>query len=140
MTKSLSALVGVLISLMVLVNGSLSLAAGNFGGAVIIHASGLVAVLLLLLFNRRKVAFLRYIPWYYYTGGIIGIMTVVSTTISFSELGVSLTLSLGLLGQTFAALLVDHFGLFGMAKQPFAFNRLLGLLLICSGIGCMMLF
>lgn len=138
MYKILSALIGLLISLMILVNGRLSGSAGNIGASVIIHGTGMLAVLALLFIKRHQFTFSRKIPWYLYSGGFIGVVTILSNNASFLALGVSLTLSLGLLGQTLASLIIDHYGFFGMTKQPFSTGRLGGLALIGAGIGCMM--
>lgn len=138
MYKLLSALIGLFISLMVLVNGRLSADSGNIGSSVIIHGSGLLIVLLMLALSRKKLTFRSDVSWYLYSGGFVGVLIILSNNAAFSALGVSLTLSLGLLGQTLASLLVDHYGLFGMAKHPFGMGRIVSLALIGAGIVCMM--
>ena len=46
--------------------------------------------------------------------------------------------ALGLLGQTAAALAIDHFGLLGMEKRPFQKSSLIGLAFSLAGIGMML--
>ena len=46
-----------------------------------------------------------------YTGGLIGVLTVIFSSLGFSKLGVSLTVSLGLFGQLVTSIIIDHFGL-----------------------------
>jgi len=43
-------------------------------------------------------------------------------------------IALLVLGQGVAALLIDHFGLMGMPKEPITLARVAGLLLVSGGI------
>lgn len=139
MYKLLSIFIGFLISLMVLVNGRLAADLGNIGSSIVIHASGMVAVLILLGIKKKAPTLPKNLPWYYLSGGAIGILTILSNNYAFAGLGVSLTLALGLLGQTVAALFIDHFGFFGTKPQPLTYNRLAVLALIGAGIYAMAL-
>jgi len=55
-------------------------------------------------------------------------------------MGVSLTLAVSLLGQSLAAIIIDHFGLLGMKKIKFERQKITGLILIVSGIIVMSVF
>lgn len=134
MNGMLAVLVGVLISVMIGVNGVLSARVGNFNSTIVIHASGLLSMILVLFFSRRRFSFRNHIPLYIYSAGIIGVMTVVFNNISFNKLGVSLTIAMGLLGQSLTALAIDQFGWFGMKKMPFDRRKLAGFALIAVGI------
>ena len=74
-----------------------------------------------------------------FTGGLIGILTVLFTNASFSTLGVSLTVSLSLLGQLITSLLVDHFGYFNLPINKFDKKKILGFIIIIIGIYIMTL-
>jgi transporter family-2 protein len=56
------------------------------------------------------------------------------------SLGVSLTLALGLLGQTISALAIDHFGWLGACVVTFDRRKIGSLALIASGIAVMAYF
>ena len=141
MTIFFSVLSGVLIAAMILVNGELGVAWGNYHATVFVHLSGLLCIALVLLCKRVSLKnSLRAAPWQSYLGGFIGILGVVGNNLSFAALGVSATLALGLLGQTAAALLIDSFGLLGAKKIPFDGRRLVGAALIAAGAAAMMLF
>ena len=140
MYKLYSALIGIFLAIMIYFNGILSGAAGNNTASVIIHLSGLIAVTLLLIINRKRVNFRKDIPLYIYSAGVIGVFTVISTNISFNSIGASLTFSLSLLGQSVASLFVDHYGLLGMKVAKFQRKKLVGLLLISLGIVVMTLY
>lgn len=135
-----SSFIGAIIAVMILFNGALSGAVGNYSALVIIHIIGLVSIILVILFTKSKFRFKRELPIYLYSAGAIGIFTVLFNNLSFKALGVSLTLSLGLLGQSFASMLVDHFGLFGMKVMKFEKKKYIGLLFITLGIIIMTVF
>ena len=75
-----------------------------------------------------------------YSAGAIGVFTVLFNNITFSTLGVSLTIALGLFGQSMASIVIDHYGLLGMKVIKFNPNKLVGLVLIILGIIVMAIF
>ncbi|NLK43666.1 MAG: EamA-like transporter family protein, partial [Tissierellia bacterium] len=54
--------------------------------------------------------------------------------ICFSNLGASLTLSLGVFGQLLLSSVIDHFGLMGMDVYKFQPKKLIGFSIILIGI------
>jgi transporter family-2 protein len=141
MTVFFSLLSGILIAAMILVNGELGVNLGNYHATVFVHISGLLAISLVLLLKRERLrGTLRAAKLTSYLGGCIGVLAVVGNNISFTALGVSATLALGLLGQTAAALTIDSFGWLGAKKIPFDKRRLIGTALIAAGAAAMMLF
>lgn len=134
MNNLISVLIGVLIALMVLFNGSLSSSLGNYQAGVIIHVVGLIATSLFMLIRGLKIKIKKNIPFYMYMAGAIGVFTVLFNNIGFMTLGASLTLAIGLLGQTLASILCDHFGLLGTEQFRFENKKILGIALILIGI------
>jgi len=135
----ISLIIGALTSIMILFNGTLSDSYGNLPSTIIIHVVGLIAILLLIIQKKNKLNFGKGLPILMYSAGLVGIGTVILTNLSFMELGVSLTLALGLLGQTIFSILIDHFGLFGISVEKFKPKKITGLLLIIFGIFVMTL-
>ena len=135
-----SAFVGTLIALMIIFNGTLANATGNFTASVIIHITGLFSVIIVLFISKSKFIIKKGIPLYLYSAGAIGVFTVLFTNLSFSALGISITLSLGLLGQTLSSIIIDHFGLLGMKVIKFQKKKTFGLILIIFGIFIMAIF
>ena len=140
MYKIYSAFVGVLITVMIMLNGVLSQKLGNYTSAVIIHFTGFVIISGILCFKKIKISFDRNIPLYLYSGGALGVFTILFNNIGFNQLGASLTLALGLLGQTLASMVIDHYGILGAAAVKFKKEKLLGLALISAGIVVMALY
>lgn len=129
---------GVLISVMIFANGQLTTAIGNYHATALIHALGLLMVLLILLFAKKRLHPAPRMPLWVYLGGVVGVLTVVFNNVSVLALGVSITLALGLLGQLICSLLIDRFGWFGMPVKKFRMDRVLSALLVLAGIVIMM--
>ena len=139
MLSLLSVISGILIAVMIVQNGSLAEQSGNYTSSIVVHAVGLVAILLWMFFRREKFRWDARTRWPYYLGGVLGVLTVVANNLCFFSLGVSLSLALGLLGQCIAGGVVDHFGLFGLPRLPFLKQHILSFGLIVSGIVMMYL-
>ncbi len=140
MYNFLSAFMGALIAVMILFNGTLSGSAGNYFSTILIHLVGLFSIILVLIISKSKLQFNKKLPLYLYSGGAIGVFTVLFNNSSFTALGVSLTLALGLLGQTVSSIIIDQFGLLDMKVIPFRKDKIIGLLLVVLGIFVMAVF
>ncbi|WP_411168697.1 DMT family transporter [Clostridium sp. MB05] len=134
MYNFLSLFTGVLITIMISFNGILSSYIGNYTSTLIIHIVGFIILTLVLLFKKYKIELSKNIPIILYSAGVIGVFTVLFNTISFSALGASLTISLGLLGQTVSSLVIDNFGLMKMQKIEFQRKKIFGVSIIILGI------
>lgn len=140
MYRLYSALIGVLITIMILFNGVLSQRLGNYSSTVVIHLLGFLAISFILFIKNIKISISKDIPIYLYSGGILGVFTILFNNISFNYLGASLTLALGLLGQSISSLVIDHYGWLGMKVTKFKKEKLLGLIIISIGIIIMTIF
>ncbi|MDF2892607.1 MAG: hypothetical protein K0R80_2974 [Clostridia bacterium] len=140
MYKLLSAFIGVLITIMILLNGVLSQKLGNYASAMIIHLLGFISIILILIIKKIRISLSKDLPLYLYSGGLLGVFTILFNNISFNLLGASLTLALGLLGQSICSLILDHYGWLGMEVVQFRKEKLIGLTIIASGIIVMTLY
>lgn len=134
MNYIISVLTGALLALMVSLNGTVGEVSGNYASSVIIHIVGLVGIIIVLIVTKSKIKNLKGIPFYMYTGGLIGVLTVIFSNASFSKLGVSLTVSIGLLGQLITSIIIDHFGYFNLPVNRFNKKKIIGLVIIILGI------
>lgn len=128
---------GLLIAIMVTFNGTLAKHLDDYFSILIIHIVGLLSVSLILIIKKKTFNFKQGIPIYLFSGGAVGVFLVLFNNLCFKNMGVSLTLSLGLLGQSIASVIIDHFGLLGMDKYKFRNEKLIGFLLIFIGIAVM---
>ena len=133
----LSLLIGILVAVMITINGGLTTLYGVYSAVVIIHVVGLILIGAIILFRKEK-PFAKRHPWYFYIGGVLGVATTASTNFAFGKISVSAILAIGLFGMSIAGVLTDQFGLFGMKKHPFRLYQIPGLLLVLAGIIWMM--
>ncbi|WP_042274297.1 DMT family transporter [[Clostridium] dakarense] len=134
MNYIISVFTGALLALMVSLNGTVGNASGNYASSVIIHVIGLVGIIIVLIATKSKIKNLKNIPFYMYTGGLIGVLTVIFSNMSFTKLGVSLTISLGLCGQLVTSIIIDHFGYFNLPVTKFNKKKIIGFVIIILGI------
>ena len=134
----LTLLSGILVSIMVAVNGMLTQEYGVYSAAVIIHIAG-SALSLVFVVNSYdlKRLFSKLHAWYLYLGGAIGVLITVWINMAFGRISVSAILALSLFGQSAAGLIVDQFGWMGMPRHPFKKRKIIGLLIILAGIASM---
>ncbi|MBM7614994.1 DMT family transporter [Alkaliphilus hydrothermalis] len=133
-------LLGVLIAMMININGILGVYTNVYFSSFAVHLIATTGTLGLVAINkeinRRNVQ----LPFYYYLGGIMGGMIIVLNNVTFQALGVSITIALVLLGQVVTSLLVDSFGLLRMKQIPFKKGKIPGLILMLTGIFIMMFY
>jgi transporter family-2 protein len=134
----LSLLTGILVAVMIAVNGGLTTLYGVYSATVIIHIVGLAVIGSIILFRRER-PFATRQPWYLYIGGVLGVATTLCTNYAFGKISVSAILAISLFGQSTTGALVDQFGLFKMRVHRFRAYQLPGLLLVACGIVCMMI-
>ena len=127
-------LTGVILAVMISVNGNLTEQYGTFPAVAIVHVIGVLFDLLLCAFQKEKRPLCGHRPKWIYLGGVIGVFTIVFQNLAFGHISMTSIVALGLLGQTMTALVIDSFGLFGMEKRPFQKTSLIGFLFSLVGI------
>ena len=138
MLQGLSVLAGVLIAIMVTINGGLSDTYGVYSATVIIHMVGVSFVSILVAVRRKCLKSGEKLPLHYYLGGAVGVGTVVFNNMAFGHISVTAILALSLLGSVLCSLVIDQFGWFGMARHPVSVKKLPGIALAVLGIGWML--
>jgi len=73
-------------------------------------------------------------PWALYIGGACGFVIIFWLAFVFPKIGAVWAIALVVLGQGAAALAIDHYGLFGMPKDPITISRAAGLALVAFGV------
>ena len=77
--------------------------------------------------------------WTLYLGGFCGFVIIATLALAFPKLGAAWAVAMIVLGQGAAALLIDHYGLMGMPKEPITVARLAGISMVAGGIVVMRL-
>ena len=73
-------------------------------------------------------------PWWIWTGGAFGATLIVVTIVLTAKIGATLTLASIIVGQLTAALVVDHYGLFGGTVVRLTPTRIIGVALLLVGV------
>ncbi|WP_114951911.1 DMT family transporter [Sphingosinicella terrae] len=97
---------------------------------------GTVALGLLawLLPSRPDAAGVRALPWYVWLGGLYGAFFVAMAAFGAPKVGVGVLLTAVVAGQLGMAVLLDHYGLLGLDRNPINLQRVAGLLLVLGGV------
>ena len=74
------------------------------------------------------------LPWWIWTGGAIGAAYVLSVIVTTRPLGVALMVASIIVGQSVAALLIDHYGWFGAEVHRLSLLRVAGVVLLLAGV------
>jgi len=114
-----------------------ALLAGRSSGltAALISFSVGTAVLLVAALGTRSLTFheLGGTSWWWFAGGLMGVALVYASLRIVPILGSAGVLSAAVAGQLTGALLIDHFGWFGLPHSPISAIRLLGVALLVIG-------
>lgn len=98
----------------------------------------LVAFLILspfvLLFRRRQLSQAFKLPKWQLAGGLFGGFYLVLLFLSVVQLGVGVSMTVVIIGQILASILIDHFGWLGTSAIKFNQNRFIAIILLFSSL------
>lgn len=127
---------GILMAVQGSLNTALSKVVGIWEATFVVHATGtlvLIVVLFLFKIGRGHLGQLAQAPWYSYLGGIVGVFIIYLVAASIPEVGVANATTAIIVGQVLTAVIIDHFGIFGLDRAPCSWNQLAGLALLAIG-------
>ena len=138
--RLLSLVIALVAGVFMAVQGSLNSRLGKVVGlwetTFIVHIIGLltmVVILFILKLGKGNLGAIPGAPWYTFLGGLLGVLIVYGVVTSIPRLGVATATTSIIVGQVLTALIIDHFGLFGLTKVPFSWIKILGLALLAGG-------
>jgi bacterial/archaeal transporter family-2 protein len=105
--------------------------------ALISFAVGTLALLAFVLVVRIPVPAAKtaaQLPWWVWTGGFMGAFLVAVTVAAAPELGAATMIGFMITGQIVTSVALDHWGLVGYAVHPISIQRILGAVLLISGV------
>lgn len=76
---------------------------------------------------------LRSVPWYAWLGGLYGAFFVAIAAFGAPRIGVGPLLTAAIAGQLIGAVILDHYGLLGLARQPLSIEKVVGVVLVLVG-------
>jgi transporter family-2 protein len=76
---------------------------------------------------------LRGVPWYAWLGGLYGAFFVAVAAFGAPRIGIGPLLTAVIAGQLIGAIILDHYGVLGLARQPVSPEKLAGAALVLIG-------
>ena len=132
MAGSLGFLNGVVVTLMNLINARLTEIFGNSFATVVIHVCGLLFISCFCLVRFERIQ-LPKAPLWIWTGGFVGILTVLFSNMAFTNLNVTLATAAILAGQVTFGMIFDATGFMVSHRIPIGKRQLVSLGLILLG-------
>jgi transporter family-2 protein len=125
---------GVGVGLQVPIAGAMGQRVGGIASSFIIHVSGAIfSGLFLFLRGGEKIRDWNTLPWYMLMAGIFGLILYLTINVTLPRLGSTMMVSLIIVGQLMAGVVIDHFGLLGVATRHIDLPRAIGLAVLVLG-------
>ncbi len=134
MYKNLALINGVILAIMIFLNGILANITGPYMSTLIFHIIGFILIIIISIIKKNRLSNLRKLPLMFFLPGILSVITILLNNISIPKIGLTLTIGITLFGQLVMSSLVEHFGLFGMPVNKFKKEKILGFSIISLGI------
>lgn len=131
----LALFIGMLLPLQALINASLGKqTTGPLFASLASFAVGSVVLMAWWLASRPSldVSALAKVPWWAWTGGLIGALYVAGATMLIPRMGAAALICMVVFGQVVGSLALDHFGVLH-ARTPIDPLRIVGALLVVAG-------
>jgi bacterial/archaeal transporter family-2 protein len=129
---------GISVAVQQVLNGSLRVSLNSPAWAGFAsYLGGLLTMIVVLLAMREQTPSWKLVtatPWWAWSGGILGGVFILLVILLLPSLGAATLLALVVAGQMSAALVMDHFGAFGLAQHSVSVSRLIGVVLIIGGV------
>ncbi len=120
---------GILMAVQGSLNSVLAQKTSLLAATLIVHLIGSLFACIAVLI--KQVPLLTYnwfsIPWYLYLGGVLSVIIIGLVALSIPKIGVCNATTAIIIGQVGAAVLIDHFGWFGIERLPWSYWQLLGI-------------
>jgi transporter family-2 protein len=135
MFAALAVVAGIAVAFQGATNQGLQKATG-IGPALVLNTVVVLigTIALWLATGTRTTFFPRDASWPLYLGGVFGFVVIAAAVLVFPRLGAAYAIALMVCGQCLAAMVIDHYGLMGMEKNPATLPRAIGVALVVSGV------
>src|ERR1035437_2242019 len=109
--------------------GAIGKRLGGTASSFIIHLSGTIfSGILLLIEGGENIRDWHKLPWYMLGAGIFGLILYQTINITMPRLGSTMKITLIIVGQLLVGVIIDQFGLFGVAIRQIDLARILGVI------------
>ena len=131
----LATISGIAMAIQGTLNSSLSQKTSLLSATLVVHIIGTFVALITAL--AWKTPLLKHhwisVPWYLYLGGVLSVLIVGLVAVSIPKVGVCNATTAIIIGQVSMAVLIDHFGWFGMSRHSWTPSQLVGIALFAAG-------
>ena len=141
MSRGLAVFVGVgagcLVGMQAPINSRLGKSVGSMQAATFSFLLGTLVLLVIAAFVRGGLGGLAHAtraPWWALVGGLLGAVYVSVALVAVRTLGASGLTAVVITGQLVISVVIDRFGLLGVARQAVGVQRIAGLLLLVAGV------
>ncbi|HCC00820.1 MAG TPA: hypothetical protein DEP42_06370 [Ruminococcaceae bacterium] len=125
---------GILIGLMISMNGLLAAYLNVFEISLVVHLSGMILLLMIIWLVQRKRIRLRGAPKYVYLVGVCGVTLVVTSSMATLAIGAATSMALSIASQMIISCVIDHFGWFHVPVNKFRLRRIPVFCVILAGL------
>lgn len=129
---------GCLVGMQAPINSRLGRSVGTYQAATFSFLIGLIALVAMsALVGKGGLGELRNVsraPWWALFGGLFGAVYVAVAIVAVRTLGVSGLTAAVITGQLAVSVVIDRFGLLGVARQQVGASRIAGIVLLAAGV------
>jgi transporter family-2 protein len=132
----IAVVIGTLMPLQAVLNAELArqLRSPYLAALISLSTGALVVGLLAAASAAGELRRLPQVPPQYFLGGLLGAIFVGSSLFLVPKLGATAMVGAFITGQLVGSVLIDHYGLLGLPAQPVSGARLLGVILLFTGL------
>ncbi len=125
---------GVAVGTQAPIAGAMGQRIGGASSSLIVHLGGAVASLVLVIVRKGELLHeWRSLPWYMLGCGAFGLVLYLSLTHTLPKIGATSAITLLIVGQLLAGLVIDHFGAFGIETRSVDATRIGAVVLLLAG-------
>ena len=141
MSRSLAVFLGIgagcLVGMQAPINSRLGKTIGTLPAASFSFIVGTAALVLVTVIVQGGLGALGGVgraPWWALVGGLLGAIYVATALVAVRTLGAAGLTAVVIFGQLGVSVVVDRFGLLGIARHPVGAQRVIGLVLLALGV------
>ncbi|HTK71778.1 MAG TPA: DMT family transporter [Croceibacterium sp.] len=134
---ALAFIAGLMLAVQAPTNAMLAKAGGSpVLAALISFAVGTAVLFAVWLASGQRTAAgaFKTLPYYAWFGGLYGALFVAVAAYAAPRIGLASLITIGIAGQILMAVLLDHFGVLGLPRDPATLTKALGAVLVIAGV------
>jgi len=133
-TVLIGVLGGVSVGLQTPIANAIGQRLGSAGGSFIVHVSGaIISGVLLLMRGGENIQDMRNLPWWMFGVGVFGVVLFLTINHTIPRIGTAAAITLIIVGQLLIGMILDHFGLLGVAVRAIDGQRVIAAALLLIG-------